>query len=107
MNYSNFIVKIIQKPKQSFLKNNISLTELFVQFPSVRTRNYKDTFAISIWGNLGDDIMKYYEVNDHILIEGFISIRKENVNNKQQIEVSVYKIYPLNKLKINPILESY
>jgi len=108
MNYSNFIVKIICQPKQSFFKNNISLVELFVQFPSVRKKNNKNTFFLSIWGNLGNDVMKYYKVNDYVLIEGFISFRKKEFETNQQIEISVSKIYPLsrNKIKVVPTLES-
>ena len=50
-----------------------------------------------IWGNLGEDVIKYYKINDYILIEGFISFRKKKINNNQEIKISVSKIYPLNK----------
>jgi hypothetical protein len=98
MNYSTFIVKIIEKPVQSFFKNNISLTELVVQFPQVRNKNYLDIFHLNVWGNLSHDVMKYYQVNDYIVVEGYISFRKANHNQKiKQIEMSAFKIYPLLK----------
>ena len=50
-----------------------------------------------IWGNLGQDIIKYYKINDYLLIEGFISLRKKRFDNNQQIKISVTKIYPLNR----------
>ena len=52
--------------------------------------------------------MKYYKVNDYVLIEGFISFRKKEFETNQQIEISVSKIYPLsrNKIKVVPTLES-
>jgi len=105
MNYSNFIVKMLKKPKQRFLKNNILLTELHVQFPSTRRKNNLNKMDLLIWGNLGEDITKYYKINDYILIEGFISIRKKKIDNNQEITISVSKIYPLNKnnLQINVI----
>jgi single-stranded DNA-binding protein len=106
MNYSSFIVKIIKKPEQRSFKNNISLTELVVQFAQIRKKKSKDTFRISVWGNLANDVMKYYKINDYILIEGYISIRNPIFNdselnprkfkNNKQIEVSVLKIYPFN-----------
>ena len=105
MNYSNFIVKVLKKPKQRFLKKNILLTELHVQFPSTRKKNKNNMnkMDLLIWGNLGEDIIKYYKINDYILIEGFISLHKRKINNNQEIKVSVSKIYPLNKnnLQIN------
>ena len=93
MNYSTFVVKIIKKPVQSFFKNNISLTELVVQFPQVRNKNCIDTFNLTVWGNLSYDIVKYYQNNDCILIEGYVSLRQDNENNRK-IEVSAFKIYP-------------
>jgi len=96
MNYSTFIVKIIKKPVQSFFKNNISLTELVVQFPQIRNKNCKNTFQVSVWGNLSYDIIKYYQQNDYLVIEGYISLRNKNENkNNKEIEISVFKIYPL------------
>ena len=50
-----------------------------------------------IWGNLGQDVIKYYKINDYLLIEGFISLRKKRFDNNQQIKISVTKIYPLNR----------
>lgn len=96
MNYSTFIVKIVKKPVQSFFKNNISLTELIVQFPQVRSKNYIDTFHVNVWGNLSHDVIKYYQINDYIVIEGYISFRTTNQKkNNKQIEISAFKIYPL------------
>ena len=58
-----------------------------------------DTFNLSIWGTLSYDIVKYYNINDYILVEGFISIRDNNFKNKtftkaKQIDLSVFKVYP-------------
>ena len=106
MNYTNFIVRVLKNPKQSFLKNNILLTELKVQFPSIKNKNYLNTIDLLIWGNLGKDVIKYYRINDYILVEGFISFHKEKFTNNQQIKISVFKIYPLNKnnIRINRAL---
>jgi len=106
MNYSTFIVKIIKKPVQSFFKNNISLTELVVQFPQVRNKNYVDICRLNVWGNLSHDIMKYYKVNDYIVVEGYISFRNSNPEKKiRQIEISAFKVYPLlKKAEFNSIL---
>ena len=102
MNYSTFIVKIIKKPVQSFFKNNISLTELVGQFPQVRTKNSINTIRLTVWGNLSYDVMKYYQLNDYVVVEGYLSSRTNSRNNKQS-EISVFKIYPflLNSIEID------
>jgi len=102
MNYTSFIVKILKKPKQSFLKNNIVVTKILVKFvsPRIKTFNTKDTFQISIWENLSYETIKYYQPNDYIVIEGYISLRTTFITSSKisktdkQVEISVFKHYP-------------
>jgi len=100
MNYNFFLVKIISKPEQSFFKEEKALTEVIVKYiPVSKKIDSVNTFNLSIWGTLSYDIVKYYNVNDYILIEGFISIRDNNLKNKsfikdKQIDLSVLKVYP-------------
>lgn len=102
MNYTSFIVKILKEPEQYFLKNNTVVTKILVKFIDSRTKtlNKKDTFRISIWENLLYETIKYYNPNDYIVIEGYISLRpsliSENKTSKidKEIEISVFKHYP-------------
>ena len=100
MNHNFFLVKIISKPEQSFFKEEKALTEVMVKYiPISKKSNCIDTFNLSIWGTLSYDIVKYYNINDYILVEGFISIRNNNLKNKifiknKQIDLSVLKVYP-------------
>ena len=99
MNYANFIVRIIEKPDQTLFENNIPVTEVLVKFPQIRLSNSGSIFQLSIWGNLSHDIIKYYKVNDYIMIEGYISLRENlfdtsNLNVDPLIEISAFKIYP-------------
>ena len=55
------------------------------------------------WGNLARDIMNYYQVNDYIMIEGYLSFSiKPNdelklvKRNIQKAQITVSKIYPLS-----------
>nr|WAJ57562.1 hypothetical protein [Actinocyclus sp. (in: diatoms)] len=102
MNYTSFIIKILKEPEQNFLQNNIVVTKMLVKFVSPRTKtfNTEDTFQISIWENLSYETIKYYQPNDYIIIEGYISLRPNfsSLNkiskNDQQVEISVFKHYP-------------
>ena len=103
MNYTSFIVKILKKPKQSFLKNNIIVTNIIVRYvsPRIKTFNIKNNFQISIWEKFSYDTVKYYKPNDYIIVEGYISLRtpfitsNKTANTDRQVEISVFKHYPL------------
>ena len=100
MNYAIFAVKVIQNSGQSFFADGTSLTELTVQLPQVRKNNVKIILKVSIWGKLSYDVAKYYQPDDYIIIEGYISIRNINTDRilnllDKQVEISVFKLYPL------------
>ena len=101
MNYCNFIVKIVEKPVQQYFKDNISLVEIGVQISQLRSAKTLQTLQIILWGDLGYDSLKYYQINDYIIIEGYISLWKDflqsdKFRSKSQVLISVRKIYPLN-----------
>ena len=100
MNYVIFAVKVIKNSGQSFFADGTSLTELIVQLPQVRKNNIKIIIKVSIWGKLSYDVAKYYQPDDYIIIEGYISIRNINTDRvsnllDKEVEISVLKLYPL------------
>lgn len=100
MNYVIIAVKVIQNSGQSFFTDGTSLTELTVQLPQIFKSNLKLILQLSIWGKLSYDVAKYYQPDDYIIIEGYISIRNINVDTlidstDKQVEISVFKLYPL------------
>jgi len=100
MNYVIFTVKVIKNSGQSFFSDGTSITELTVQLPQARKKNSKVILQVSIWGKLSYDAAKYYQPDDYIILEGYITIRNidtdrvVNLLNKQ-VEISVFKLYPL------------
>ena len=96
INYFSGIVKVLEIPTQTFLKDQITITRVRAQFPQFRNNQF---ITLQVWGNLALTIKDYYKPNDYILIEGYISIRnKTNVNvtqrNLQSVNITVLKIYP-------------
>ena len=99
MNYTNSIgavVKILETPKKKVIRNNILVTTFRVQLPQT-PKNY--VVFLKIWGNLVNDVLKYYSMNDYILVEGYLAIKSnENKNSKfrskKKIEITVLKVYP-------------
>jgi len=100
MNYVIFAVKVIKNSGQSFFEDGTPLTELTVQLPQVRKNKIKVILQVSIWGKLSYDVIKYYQPDDYIIIEGYISIKNINTDSvvnlvDKQVEISVFKLYPL------------
>jgi hypothetical protein len=105
-NYTSGIVKILENPVQTVFNNNIPITKFRVQFPQVRKNVIVD---LVFWGNLGGDAVNYYQINDYILIEGYLSLRDKQITNSRiknskKVEITVLKVYPFllsYKRKIN------
>ena len=95
-NYFSGIVKILENPKEKQLSQKISVTTFRAELPQLRKNRL---ISLMFWGNLGREINNYYQVNDYILIEGYVSIRnndKKNLILKQskKITITVLKVYP-------------
>ena len=93
-NYIGGMVKILEKPTQKIFNDKVSVTEFRAQLP--QTRN-SIIVNLIFWGNLGHDIMNYYQINDYIMIEGYLSSRSKSKNNSIQslkkTYITVLKIY--------------
>ena len=102
MNYTHFIVKMVNNPEQSSFKNGILVTEFIGKFYQFRKRKISSIdrlCKISIWGNTGSNFIKYYKKNDYVIVEGILSLRKSEFNSLNvttELEISVYKFYPLS-----------
>lgn len=96
MNSSVFIVKIISTPKQKQVSNGINLVETEVQFGKLRKKKSFDHFNITLWGSLGKDLLKYYRINDYIIIKGVLSVKRSQSEKRFQkkINMTVTKFYP-------------
>ena len=95
-NHIGAIVKILEPPKNKTVKNKISITKFRAQLPQIRQTRVVD---IVVWGNLANDIAKYYNTNDYILVEGYLSLRKlvsSKSNRKilKRARFTVLKAYP-------------
>jgi single-stranded DNA-binding protein len=96
-NFIGGIVKILETPKQSSINNNIFVTNFRVQFPQARN---KLIVHLTFWGNLARDVAKYYQTDDYILIEGYVSLLDSRSFNfairpQKKIQITVFKIYPI------------
>lgn len=95
-NFIGVIVKILETPKKKIIHKNILVTTFRVQLPQT-PKNY--VVSLKIWGNLVNDVLEYYSINDYILVEGYLAIQSNRNKNskfqqKKKIEITVLKVYP-------------
>ena len=90
-NYISCMVKIVEKPVQKVLKGNVAATTFRAQLPQIRNNRILN---LIFWGNLAHDITNYYQLNDYIMIEGYLS--SSNRSKKQaspKLYITVTKLY--------------
>lgn len=95
-NYIISLVRILENPSKIFLNDNILFTKFRVQFPQSRNNQIINLIC---WDNLAFNINQYYQINDYIIIEGYLSSNSkpclnELFKNSRKIEMTVLKIYP-------------
>ena len=90
-NYIVGIVKVLETPRQKIFRSNIdiSFTECRVQFPQFRGNKI---INLVFWGKLASEVAGYYQANDYIIIEGYLSIVPKQAF--KQIEITVLKVFP-------------
>ena len=96
-NYVGSVVKILEKPIQTFNNDKILRTEFRVQL--VQVRNIQIA-SLVFWGNLAHDIINNYQVNDYIMIEGYLALPTKTNDSvvKPQLkkaQITVLKVYSI------------
>lgn len=101
LNYFNGVVRILKISNQKILKNKYKLIKYKVQLPHTRGSRI---IRLHFWGRLAENVKNNYQVNDYILVEGYVSLisfakKKRSTKTSKKILLSAIKIYPfiLNK----------
>lgn len=97
MNASTLIVRIQSVPEQILFVGNLSLVKMQVEFVKIRKgKQCFGQFEISIWGNSGNHLIKYYAPGDYIIIEGILSFKKRKKGSPYQKDTkfAVSNFYP-------------
>jgi hypothetical protein len=98
INYFGGIVRVLEIPSKKLNKKEIPYTSFRVELSQVRLKQSKSILTILAYGNLANDIVKYYRINDYVLIEGYLSIKKTLPIKKiikKSVKVKLFKIFPL------------
>jgi len=98
-NYLGSVVKILEKPVQTILNDKILKTECRAQLAQLRNIGLVN---LVFWGNLGRDAANSYQINDYIMIEGYVSLRDKTnqqlfKRNFKKVEIVVLKSFSLKE----------
>ena len=96
-NYLGSVVKILEKPVQTIVDDKLLKSECRAQLAQIRNTRI---VTLVFWGNLAHDAVNSYKVNDYIMIEGYVSLRKKRTSelvkrNFKKVEIAVLKSFPL------------
>ena len=91
INYFSGTVKLLDNPIQKLTRQKILTTQIWVELPQFRQNR---CILLNFWGNLGDEVKQFYQINDYIFIEGYTSIKKTNLKLNKMILTGL-KVYPL------------
>jgi single-stranded DNA-binding protein len=98
MNSCILMAEIIQEPQLRYTADNLEVTEMLVQFSSLREGEPPATLKVVSWGNMAKDIQQNYHQGDRVLLEGRLSMntvdRPEGFKEKRA-ELTVQKIHSL------------
>ena len=96
-NYVGSVVKILEKPVQTIINGKIVRTDFRVQLVQVRSIQIA---SLVFWGNLAQEIINNYQVNDYIMIEGYLSLSNQRNNQLakpklKKAQITVLKVYSI------------
>ena len=96
-NYFSGIIKILENPKQIIINRSKTSTTTFrAELSQIRKSK---VVSLIFWGTLANEVKAYYQVNDYLLINGYISVKNEKhrnltTKNSKQVTITVLKVYP-------------
>lgn len=95
INYFSGVVKVLENPIQSFSDDEAFMVTFRVEVPQIR----QNTMVLLVfWNSLAAGVRDYYQINDYIFIEGYISVEKRNFKlldqSSKKIVITVLKAYP-------------
>nr|WRW10713.1 hypothetical protein ASMI161 [Ascoseira mirabilis] len=92
MNHAIFIVKVINTPIH-LIYSNFQTIEVKVRFPITRKKNSINELTLLLWGQSKDDFLKYYKIQDYLIIEGILTLH-DYKNEDNDANIVVKRLYP-------------
>lgn len=99
MNYVTSVVKVLEEPRKQMSVPDTIVVDIRAQFPQARSNTNQRLVTLVFWENLCDTLLDYYQLNDYLIIEGYMSTKRnetveQGCRSSKCVEITVLKIYP-------------
>lgn len=98
MNTCILMAEIIQAPELRYTQEKLQITEMLVEFPSLRKEDPPSQLKVISFGNLAEEIHGKYHQGDRVILEGRLAMNlvpKDGYKEKIA-ELNVQRIYSLS-----------
>ena len=68
------VVKILEKPQKKIFNDKIIILQIRALVPQLRKTNSSKIVLLTFWKSLTSDTKNYYQVNQYMLIEGYVLV---------------------------------
>ena len=97
MNLINCVIRVLELPKIKLYKNEITCATFSVEFASARKNSSISIMTGKIYGNLVYDFLKYYDINDYVIVEAYFSLfdfENNQLTKENGINLHIVRLYP-------------
>ncbi len=106
MNSCVLMAQITSQPQLRYTQDNQTpLTEMMVEFPSLRDSDPPGSLKVVAWRNLANEVSQNYQAGDHVILEGRLRMnlveRQEGFKEKRA-EFTLSRIHRLGGGTSNP-----
>ena len=87
------MARLFETSSLKLYKNEIPWVKFKIEITQVRNRPSEIIVEAIIWGDLAYDLIKYYHLNDYMLVEGYLLT--DLAINKKIVSLNIFQIYPV------------
>ena len=100
MNSCILMAQIINQPQLRYTPDNQTpLTEMMVEFPSLRESDPPNSLKVVAWRDLANEVSQNYQIGDQVILEGRLRmniIERQEGFKEKRAEFTLSRIYPVS-----------
>ena len=98
------VVKILEKPQKKIFNDKIIILRIRALVPQLRKTKSSKIVLLTFWKSLTSDTKNYYQINQYMLIEGYVSVNfKKSLTSipptSKKVTITVLKEAPFSLTK--------
>jgi len=97
MTLINCVIRILELPEIKLYPNKIPYAKFNIELAKVRKNSNTAIIKAELCGDLVYDFDKYSDINDYLIIEGYVSVFEYDSNQilkKKGLIIHIIRLYP-------------